>query len=209
MINDIIVYYSNNMTAVTDAIVRHFLMATYGVLFAVIVAVPLAFVISNNKRLSNIFLSVVKIIQTVPALALLSLLIIVVGLGPTTVVYAVFIYALLPILSASLSGINEVPESVIDVAQAMGMSKLQIIFKVKLPLSMSIIIGGIRSAYVVAIGVAAVGTFIGAGGLGDIISRGLNVSNGSAIIWAGALPTALMAVFVDLVFGILEKVYKK
>lgn len=209
MINDILVYYSNNMSTITDAIVRHFLMASYGVLFAVIIAVPLAFIISDNKRVSNFFLAIVKVIQTVPALALLSLLIIVVGLGPNTVVYAVFIYALLPILSATLSGIYEVPDSVIDVAIAMGMSKMQIVFKVKLPLAMSIIIGGVRSAYVVAIGVAAVGTFIGAGGLGDIISRGLNVSNGSAIIWAGALPTALMAVFVDLIFGILEKVYKK
>ena len=88
----------------------------------------------------------------------------------------------------------------------MGMTKKQIIFKIKLPLSISIIMAGVRNALVMAIGITAIGTFIGAGGLGDIITRGINVTDGSAIILAGAIPTAFMAVISDFVLQKIEKV---
>lgn len=205
MIKEIIDYYMTNSSYVLSQMLRHFLMSFYGVLFAVIVAVPLGFYISKNKKLSEWVLRIVNVIQTVPALALLSLLIVVVGLGPNTVVFAVFMYSLLPILKNTVTGVQQVDPEIIDVAKGMGMTRLQTIFKVELPLSISMIFGGIRNAFVVAIGVSAVGTFIGAGGLGDIISRGLNVTNGSAIVWAGALPTALMALVIDIVFGRIEK----
>src|SRR5699024_420182 len=92
-----------------------------------------------------------------------------------------------------------------DAAKGMGMTRLQRIIKVELPLSISVIMGGVRNALVVAIGVTAVGTFIGAGGLGDIISRGIDVANGEAIILAGAIPTAIMAILSDVILGKLEK----
>ncbi len=205
MISEILNYYSTNGPYVLSQVVRHFLMSFYGVLFAVIVAVPLGFYIARKPKLSSWIIRAVNIIQTVPALALLSLLIVVVGLGPNTVVFAVFMYSLLPILKNTVTGINQVDDEVIDVAKGMGMTRLQIIFKVELPLSISMIFGGIRNALVVGIGVTAVGTFIGAGGLGDIISRGLNVTDGSAIVWAGALPTAIMALLTDILFGQIEK----
>ena len=91
--------------------------------------------------------------------------------------------------------------------KGMGMTRIQSIFKVEIPLSISVIMGGIRNALVVAIGVTAVGTFIGAGGLGDIITRGINVAHGQAIILAGALPTALMAILADVLLGWVEKNY--
>ena len=101
---------------------------------------------------------------------------------------------------------KSVDENLVDVAKSMGMSKKQIIMKIELPLSMSIIMAGIRNALVMAVGVTAIGTFIGAGGLGDIITRGIKVSNGSAIIMAGALPTALMAVISDFLLQFVEKI---
>ena len=205
MIKEIIEYYATNGPYVLEQVFRHFMMSFYGVLFAVVVAVPLGFYIARKKKLSSWVIRGVNIIQTVPALAMLSLLIVVVGLGPNTVVFAVFMYSLLPILKNTVTGIQQVSAETTDVAKAMGMTPLQIVFKVELPLSISMIFGGIRNALVVAIGVTAVGTFIGAGGLGDIISRGLNVTDGSAIVWAGALPTALMALITDLVFGRIEK----
>lgn len=205
MISEIFQYYVNNGPYVLEQVFRHFMMSFYGVLFAVLVAVPLGFYIARKEKLAAWILRLVNIIQTVPALALLSLLIIVVGLGPNTVVFAVFMYSLLPILKNTITGIWQVDPEIIDVAKGMGMTPLQIVFKVELPLSVSMIFGGIRNALVVAIGVVAVGTFIGAGGLGDIISRGLNVTDGSAIVWAGALPTALMALLTDIIFGRIEK----
>lgn len=205
MIREILNYYSVNGAYVLQQIVRHFLMALYGVSLAALVSVPLGFYIARRESLSQWMLRLANLIQTVPALAMLSLLIIVVGLGPNTVVVAVFLYSILPILSNTHTGVKNVDENVLDVAKAMGMTHYQILFKVELPLAISMILGGVRNALVVAIGVAAVGTFIGAGGLGDIISRGLNVSNGSSIVWAGALPTAIMALLVDVVLGQVEK----
>jgi glycine betaine/L-proline ABC superfamily ATP binding cassette transporter, permease protein len=128
------------------------------------------------------------------------------GLGVNTVIMAVFLYSLLPIIKNTYTGVKSVDENLVDVAKSMGMSKKQIIMKIELPLSMSIIMAGIRNALVMAVGVTAIGTFIGAGGLGDIITRGIKVSNGSAIIMAGALPTALMAVISDFLLQFLEKI---
>ena len=205
MIKEIINYYITNSAYVWDQVLRHFLMSFYGVLFAVILSVPLGFYLAKKDKWANIVLKLANIIQTIPALALLSLLIVVVGLGPNTVVVAVFLYSILPILKNTITGVQNVSYEIKDVAKGMGMTPLQIVFKVELPLAISVILGGIRNALVVAIGVTAVGTFIGAGGLGDIISRGLNVSDGSSIVWAGALPTALMAVLVDIILTQVEK----
>lgn len=207
MIKDILLYYSSNGAYVLEQVIRHFLMAFYGVSLAILVSVPAGFALTRikNETISQSIMRITNVIQTIPALAMLSLLIIVVGFGPNTVVVAVFLYSILPIVKNTYTGVKNVDENVLDVAKAMGMTHIQILFKVELPLSISMILGGIRNALVLAIGVAAVGTFIGAGGLGDIISRGLNVSDGSAIVWAGALPTALMALLIDLILGQVEK----
>ncbi len=203
MIQEIIQYYIDNGSYVMQQILRHFLMSFYGVLFASLFAIPLGFYIAKHK--GTLILKIANIIQTIPALAMLSLLLIVLGMGANTVIAAIFLYSILPILSNTVSGVKQLDENVLDAAKGMGMSPMQIIYKVEFPLSLPVILGGVRNALVVAIGVAAVGTFIGAGGLGDIISRGLNVSHGSSIVWAGALPTALMALLVDISLTQVEK----
>lgn len=205
MIQELVQYYTQNGSYVLDQVFRHFLMAFYGVLFGSLVSVPLGFYIARKETLSRFMMRLVNVIQTVPALAMLSLLIVISGTGPNTVVLAVFFYSLLPILTNTITGVRNVSNETLDVAKGMGMTPIQMLFKVELPLSISLILGGIRNALVVAIGVAAVGTFIGAGGLGDIITRGINVSNGASIIWAGALPTALMALVVDVTLSWVEK----
>lgn len=102
-----------------------------------------------------------------------------------------------------------VNEAYLDAGKGMGMTKVQVLWMIELPLSLSVILAGIRNALVLAIGITAIGTFVGAGGLGDIIIRGTNATNGGAIILAGALPTALMAIISDLVLGALEKKMRK
>jgi len=176
------------------------------VIFASVVAIPIGFFIARRYRLSGIVISTANVIQTVPSLAMISILMIFMGLGVNTVIMAVFLYSLLPIIKNTYTGVKSVDENLIDVAKSMGMSKKQVIMKIELPLSMSIIMAGIRNALVMAVGVTAIGTFIGAGGLGDIITRGIKVSNGSAIIMAGALPTALMAVISDFLLQLVEKI---
>ena len=206
MAGQLINYYAVNGSYVLHQFFRHFLISIYGVIFASVVAIPIGFFIARRYRLSGIVISTANVIQTVPSLAMISILMIFMGLGVNTVIMAVFLYSLLPIIKNTYTGVKSVDENLVDVAKSMGMSKKQIIMKIELPLSMSIIMAGIRNAFVMAVGVTAIGTFIGAGGLGDIITRGIKVSNGSAIIMAGALPTALMAVISDFLLQFVEKI---
>lgn len=202
--SEVIMYYTQNASYVFEQFIRHFLISIYGVLFASILAIPLGFAVARKRKLSRLTISIANVMQTIPSLAMLAILMFLIGTGPNTVVFAVFLYAILPILKNTVSGINSVTPELVDAARGMGMTKLQLMTKVELPLAISIIMGGIRNALVLAIGVTAVGTFIGAGGLGDIITRGITVANGSPIIIAGAIPTALMAVLADFLLGIIE-----
>ena len=202
---ELLKYYQINGGYVLEQFLRHFLISVYGVLFAAMVAIPIGFFIARHNRLAGWVISLANIIQTIPSLAMLSLLMVGMGLGAGTVVMTVFLYSMLPILKNTYTAVSNVDKNLSDVAKGVGMTRNQIRFKVEIPLSLSVIMAGIRNAIVIAIGITAIGTFIGAGGLGDIISRGINVIDGSAIIWAGALPTALMAVISDLVLGKLEK----
>ena len=202
--SEVIMYYTQNESYVFEQFIRHFLISIYGVLFASILAIPLGFAVARKRKLSRLTISIANVMQTIPSLAMLAILMFLIGTGPNTVVFAVFLYAILPILKNTVSGINSVTPELVDAARGMGMTKLQLMTKVELPLAISIIMGGIRNALVLAIGVTAVGTFIGAGGLGDIITRGITVANGSPIIIAGAIPTALMAVLADFLLGIIE-----
>ena len=201
----ILKYYQVNGNYVWDQFLTHFLISIYGVLFAAIITIPIGFYIARHSTLAGWFIALANIIQTIPSLAMLSILMVFIGLGSNTVIVTVFLYSILPILKNTYTAVNNVDKNLLDVAKGLGMTNGQIRLKVEIPLSLSVIMAGIRNAIVIAIGITAVGTFIGAGGLGDIISRGINVTDGSAIIWAGALPTALMAVICDLALGKIER----
>ncbi len=205
MIQELLEYFAVNESYIFNQFIRHFLISIYGVLFASIVAIPLGFYLTRHHKMADWMIRIANIIQTIPSLAMLSILMIGMGLGPNTVVMTVFLYSLLPILKNTYVGVKSVDKNLLDVAKGMGMTKNQRIIKVELPLSIAVILGGIRNALVVAIGITAIGTFIGAGGLGDIITRGVNSTNGGSIILAGALPTSLMAITIDLILSYIEK----
>ena len=205
LLRETLAYYSLNGGYVLEQFWRHFLISVCGVLLASVVAIPTGFLIARRGRLARWVVGAANVIQTVPALALMSILMLGLGLGARTVIATVLLYSLLPIVRNTCAGIRGIPPQVLDAARGMGMTALQTVLRVELPLALSVIMAGVRNALVVAVGVTTIGTFIGAGGLGDIISRGVNVANGSAIIVAGALPTALMAVCADIVLGLLER----
>lgn len=205
LLRETLAYYSLNGSYVLEQFWRHFLISVCGVLLASAVAIPTGFLIARRGRLARWVVGTANVIQTVPALALMSILMLGLGLGARTVIATVLLYSLLPIVRNTCAGIRGIPPQVLDAARGMGMTALQTVLRVELPLALSVIMAGVRNALVVAVGVTTIGTFIGAGGLGDIISRGVNVANGSAIIIAGALPTALMAVCADIVLGLMER----
>ncbi|RFA32254.1 amino acid ABC transporter permease [Virgibacillus dokdonensis] len=197
-------YYAQNYAYVWEEFYRHFLMSAYGVLFAAIVAIPVGIFIARNAHLSKWVFSFTNVIQTIPALAMLAVLMLVLGLGPNTVVAALFLYSLLPIVRNTYTGIRNVDQAFIESGRGMGMTKFQLLRMVEFPLALSVIMAGLRTALVISISIATIGAFIGGGGLGTIIIRGTNVSDGTGIILAGAIPTALMAVVADLGLGWIE-----
>ncbi len=198
-------YYAHNGGYVLEECYRHFLMAAYGVLFAAIAGIPAGIFIARYQTLSGWIFAVTNVIQTIPALAMLAVLMLVLGLGANTVIVSLFLYSLLPIIRNTYTGIKSIDHAYLEAAKAMGMTKLQVLRMVELPLALSVIMAGLRTALVIAIGITAIGTFVGAGGLGDIIVRGSNATNGTAIILAGAIPTALMAIIADLLMSWLER----
>ncbi|HHQ0965201.1 TPA: ABC transporter permease [Listeria innocua] len=204
-LKQLIDYYQTNGSYVMEEFWRHFLMSAYGVIFAAIIAIPLGVYIARKKRLAGWVIQIANIIQTIPALAMLAVLMLIMGLGTNTVVLSLFLYSLLPILKNTYTGIRNVDGALLESGKAMGMTKWQVLHLIEMPLALSVIMAGIRNALVIAIGVAAIGTFVGAGGLGDIIVRGTNATNGTAIILAGAIPTAVMAILADVLLGWVER----
>ena len=200
-----IAYFQENGGYVFAQFVRHFLISIYGVLFAAIVGIPLGIWISKKMRMADWVIRIANIIQTIPSLAMISILMIGMGLGVNVVILTIFLYSLLPIIKNTYTGMRQVDRNTLDVGKGMGMTSWQRLYMIELPLSVSVIMAGIRNALVVAIGITAIGAFVGAGGLGDIIIRGTNATNGASIILAGALPTALMAIITDLGLGFIER----
>lgn len=198
-------YLQHNSGYVLNQFIRHFLISAYGVLFAAIVGIPIGVLIAKHRNLSGWVIGAANVIQTIPSLAMVSILMLGLGLGVNTVIVTVFLYSLLPIISNTYTGMIQVDSTILDAGKGMGMTKGQRLWMIELPLSVSVIMAGIRNALVVAIGITAIGSFVGAGGLGDIIIRGTNATDGTAIILVGALPTALMAIITDWLLGIVER----
>ncbi len=182
---------------------EHMRITGFAVLLAVLVGVPLGVYITKNKKVSNTVLNIANIFQTLPSLALFGLIIPIMGIGFKPAIFVLFLYALLPIIKNTYIGINSIEPSIIEAGRGMGMTKSQILTMVEIPLALPIIMGGIRISTVINIGTATIAALIGAGGLGDFIFKGISMSNNNMIL-AGAVPTALLAISVDFVLGLLE-----
>lgn len=186
---------------------EHVWLTGSAMLFAVVIAVPLGILLTRRERLARPVLAVANIIQTIPSLALFGLLLPVPFLGERAArlaIVALIGYALLPILRNTYAGIRGIDPALVDVANALGMTGTQRLIRVELPLSASFILAGIRTATVTCVGVATIAAAIGAGGLGELIFRGVaSVDNG--LVLAGAIPAALLALIADGLLGLAEK----
>lgn len=142
--------------------------------------------------------------QTIPSLALLGFMIPIFGIGVNTAIAALFLYSLLPIIRNTYTGIKDVNKATVEAAKGMGMTSWQILIKVELPLSVPMIMAGIRTAAVINVGTATLAAFIGAGGLGDFIFLGITRGI-DGLILLGAIPAALLAIVLEIFFGSLER----
>lgn len=194
----------SNQAEIMDQTVEHIGLTFVSLLIAVAVGIPLGLLATRFEKVSTPVLGAVGIIQTIPSIALLGFMLPLLGIGALPAVVALFLYALLPIVRNTYSGINEVESSVTEAARGMGMTGAQILRKVELPLATPVIFAGIRTATVINVGVATLCALIGAGGLGEYIFRGIALNN-SVMILAGALPAAFLALGFDFLLGLLER----
>jgi osmoprotectant transport system permease protein len=186
---------------------EHVLLVLISMAIAVAIGVPLGLVIVRHPRLRAVSLAVASILQTIPSLALFGFLIplpFLGGIGAHTAIVALVLYALLPILRNTFVGLTSIDPAILEAAEGMGMTQQQILFRVRLPLASSFIMAGIRTATVITIGIATIAAAIGAGGLGTFIFRGVAMVS-DAVILAGAIPAAILALFADFLLGLLER----
>lgn len=182
----------------------HIGLTVVSLLLAVTVGVLLGIGISRRKKLSGPVLGIAGVLQTVPSIALLGFMIPLLGIGSKPAVVALFLYALLPIIRNTYTGIITIDPAVVEAAQALGMTQKQILLKVQLPLAMPVILAGVRTAAVITVGVATLAAYIAAGGLGEFIFGGIALNNTNMIL-AGAIPAALLALLFDGVLHLLQR----
>ena len=208
--------YSMTLQTLLPEIIRgtrqHIVLTLVALFIAMAIAIPLGIVLARvkTKRIANAVMSVAGIIQTVPTLALIAFVVIVFALftlptiGRPPALVALVLYALLPILRNTYTAISQVDPAVIEVAKGMGMTRNQILFSIELPLSLPVIMAGIRIATVWTIGIATLCALVGAGGLGELILKGLR-SYLMAYLLAGTIPAALLALISDGLLSLLER----
>ncbi|MEM7206045.1 MAG: glycine betaine ABC transporter substrate-binding protein [Planctomycetota bacterium] len=185
-------------------LLEHLSLTFAAVLLAALLAIPLGIAITKRPRLRQVALGAAGVVQTIPSLALLAFMIPLLGLNVQAAIAALLLYAVLPILRNTYTGITEVDPDLVDAARGMGMRPSQILRRVQLPLALRTIMAGIRTSTVISIGVATLAAFIGAGGLGEPIVEGLYL-NDAGLILGGAIPAAALAVLADLGLGWLER----
>ena len=196
-----------NRGEVFQLTVEHLVLVGIAMVLATLIGIPLGIVVTRHAPLKRWVMGGANVIQTVPSLALLGFLIpvpFIGGIGSRSAIVALTLYALLPILRNTYTGIMNVDRAVVEVARGMGMTDWQILWQVEIPLSLEVILAGVRVATVISIGVATIAAAIGAGGLGTYIFRGVAMVDNQVIL-AGAIPAALLAVMADVSLGWAEK----
>lgn len=209
MVANVVDVFQERKAQLLAALLEHIQISFIALFFAVLIAIPLGIYLTNKKKIAESIIGISAVLQTIPSLALLGLLIPLFGIGKVPAIIALVVYALLPILRNTYTGINEVDPSLKEAALAMGMNRSKRLVKVELPLAMPVMMAGIRTAMVLIVGTATLAALIGAGGLGDIILLGIDRNN-TALILIGAIPAAILALIFDVALKKLESLsFKK
>ena len=189
-------------------LVEHIQISLLSIVIAMVIGLTIGILISEYQKSSKVVIGIVNFIYTIPSISLLGFLIPLSGVGDATAVIALTVYALLPMVRNTHTGLTNVSPLLLEAAIGMGSTKMQTLIKVKLPLAMPVIISGIRSMAVMTIALAGIASFIGAGGLGVAIYRGITTNN-KAMTLVGSLLIAVLAIAVDFLIGRIEKMVKR
>lgn len=194
-----------NAPMIRQRVIEHLQLTAVSTFFVIVIAVPLGMLATRpaTRRLAPVFLTVANVGQAVPSIGVLVLLAVTVGIGFEEAIYALVLYAVLPVLRNTMVGLEQVSSSLIEAGRGMGMTARQVLMRVELPLAVPVMLAGIRTALVINVGSAALATFIGAGGLGWLINQG-NIHGRTSVLLTGSVLAAVVALAVDWVAGIVE-----
>jgi osmoprotectant transport system permease protein len=204
---NVLQFIAQNRTEVLELTAEHLWLVGASIALAVLIGIPLGILITRWPLLHKPVLGGANIIQTIPSLALFGFLLPAPWIGARAdrlAILALTLYALLPLIRNTYTGIKGVDRAVVEAGRGMGMTERQLLWQVELPLALGVIIAGVRVASVISIGLATIAAAIGAGGLGEYIFRGLAMVNNQVIL-AGAIPAAALAILADVSLGWLEK----
>ena len=204
MINQLMKLLTEDFKFFTNLTIEHILISLLAISIASVLGIILGIIISEYRKFSGLILGTVNILYTIPSIALLGFFITITGVGNTTALIALIIYALLPIIRSTYTGIVNINPLIIEASEGMGSTKLQQLFKVKLPLALPVLMSGIRNMVTMTIALAGIASFVGAGGLGVAIYRGITTNN-SAMTFLGSLLIAILALVFDFILGLIEK----
>ena len=204
MINQLVKLLTEDFKFFLNLTVEHILISLLAISIASVLGIILGIIISEYRRFSGLILGTVNILYTIPSIALLGFFITITGVGNITALIALIIYALLPIIRSTYTGIVNINPLIIEASEGMGSTKLQQLFKIKLPLALPVLMSGIRNMVTMTIALAGIASFVGAGGLGVAIYRGITTNN-SAMTFLGSLLIAILALIFDFILGIIEK----
>lgn len=208
MVNEVLKLYVERGDFFLKLILEHLKISGISIIIAIIIGGILGILISEFKKTSPFILGMTNFLYTIPSISLLGFLIPFSGIGNTTAIIALTIYALLPMIRNTYTGIENIDTSIIEAAKGMGSTSFEILYKIKLPLAITVILAGIRNMVVMTIALAGIASFIGAGGLGVAIYRGITTNN-TAMTIAGSLLIAFLALIADLLIGCGEKIIKR
>lgn len=201
---DFFTYILQNKEQISFLFFEHIQLTIIAMGIAILIGVPLGILISYAKNLSKAVLGAVNVIQAIPSLALLGIAIPLLGIGKLPAIIVVMLYSLLPIVKNTFTGISNINPQTVEAAQGIGLTNMQVLTKVEIPLALPIIMAGVRIAAVTAVGMMTIAAFIGAGGLGFLVFSGISTVNNNLIL-AGAIPACVLALLVDFVAGQIEK----
>ncbi len=197
-------YFQTNFSEIVKYLLEHIQLTAISVLMAILIGVPLGILISYVKKLNKPVLGVANVVQAIPSLALMGFLIPILGIGMPPAIFMVILYSLLPIVKNTYTGLESINPQTLEAARGIGMTKLQILTKVQIPLALPVIMAGVRISAVTAVGLMTLAAFIGAGGLGYLVFSGIRTVNNSQIL-AGAIPACILALLIDFIFSVIEK----
>ena len=208
MLTEIIDLAQNRWDFFLELLIEHVQISLLSIAIAMVIGLAIGILISEYQKSSKVVIGIVNFIYTIPSISLLGFLIPLSGVGDTTAVIALSVYALLPMVRNTHTGLTNVSLLLVEAATGMGSTRVQTLVKVKLPLAMPVIISGIRNMAVMTIALAGIASFIGAGGLGVAIYRGITTNN-KAMTLMGSLLIAVLAIVVDFLIGRAEKLTRK